>query len=39
MAAGYDIILASSPIFLLWKVKINFYDKTLLCGLLGLGFL
>lgn len=39
MAAAYDIILAASPVFLLWKVKIGTFDKGLLCGLLALGFL
>ena len=39
MAAGYDVILATSPVFLLWKVQIRMYDKLLLCGLLALGFL
>ena len=39
MAAGYDIILAISPIFLLWKVQVNIHSKVLLCGLLALGFL
>lgn len=37
--AGYDVILATSPIFLLWNVQISCYHKTLLCGLLALGFL
>ncbi|KAL9608913.1 MAG: hypothetical protein Q9167_006269 [Letrouitia subvulpina] len=37
IAACYDIILAASPVFLLWKVKMRGYDKTLLCGLLALG--
>lgn len=39
MASGYDIILAVSPIFLLWNVQISRRSKTLLCGLLALGFL
>lgn len=39
MAAGYDVILAASPVFLLWNVKIGIFDKALLCGLLALGFL
>lgn len=38
-AAGYDTILATSPIFLLWKVQIKLPSKLLLCGLLALGFL
>lgn len=39
MAAGYDIILATSPVLLLWEVQISRYHKSLLCGLLALGFL
>ena len=39
MAAGYDVVLATSPIFLLCKVQINLYSKILLCDLLALGFL
>ena len=39
MAAGYDVLLATSPIFLLWNVQISLYHKSLLCGLLALGFL
>ena len=38
-AALYDTILATSPIILLWDVKINTYRKVSLCGLLALGFL
>ncbi|KAI4218664.1 MAG: hypothetical protein LQ349_008619, partial [Xanthoria aureola] len=38
MAAGYDVILAASPVFLLCNVKIGIFDKALLCGLLALGF-
>lgn len=39
IAAGYDVILATSPILLLWNVQISPRSKWLLCGLLGLGFL
>lgn len=38
-AAVYDVLLALSPIFLLWKVQISFHRKLLICGLLSLGFL
>jgi hypothetical protein len=38
-AALYDIILATSPIFLLWNVHINIRKKMLVCGLLALGYL
>lgn len=37
MAVAYDFILATSPVVLLWSVKISRYDKGLLCGLLALG--
>lgn len=37
MAVGYDFILATSPVILLWSAKISRYDKALLCGLLALG--
>ena len=39
MAALYDILLALSPIGLLWHVQIETRNKWLLCGLLALGFL
>ena len=39
MAAGYDVILASAPVLLLWKVQIKQYEKVSLCGLFALGLL
>ena len=39
MAALYDILLALSPVGLLWHVQIETRNKWLLCGLLALGFL
>ena len=38
-ASLYDIILATTPIVLLWNAQINIWKKTLVCGLLAIGYL
>lgn len=38
-ACIYDVLLATTPTFLLKNLQIRFYKKLLLCGLLALGAL